>query len=147
MVNHFIEKNKTQTHKPIKGISANALKAIVKYRWPGNIRELENAIAQAFVLCDKGYIEPMHLPEEIMEPGNFLKAGAESAIDITDEKGRIIAVLEKNCRTKIESGKTAGNGQNHPVEKNEGISNIRRTATYMLYLLLQPNRCSQPRQN
>jgi DNA-binding NtrC family response regulator len=46
-------------------LSCRALEALLSYGWPGNIRELQNAIQHAVLLCDDGEIEPEHLPERI----------------------------------------------------------------------------------
>ncbi len=43
-------------------VSSGALQMLLRYPWPGNIRELENVIEHAFVLCREGEIEPRHLP-------------------------------------------------------------------------------------
>jgi transcriptional regulator of acetoin/glycerol metabolism len=40
------------------------------YHWPGNIRELENVVERAFILCDKVHIGIVHLPEELTAYGN-----------------------------------------------------------------------------
>ena len=42
-----------------------AMHALMSHDWPGNIRELENAVEHAFVLCPGGQIEPAHLPESV----------------------------------------------------------------------------------
>ena len=39
---------------------------LMAHEWPGNIRELENIIEHAFVLCSEGMIEPRHLPHELV---------------------------------------------------------------------------------
>lgn len=60
-VNHFnIEKRKT-----LPGLSAEALAALVAYDFPGNVRELQNIIEQAFVLCGGGLIGVQHLPRGV----------------------------------------------------------------------------------
>ncbi len=66
LVNHFIEKGNKRESKNIKGISPDALKKFMKYPFPGNIRELENAIEHAFVICDSGRISLKDLPVEII---------------------------------------------------------------------------------
>ena len=46
-------------------ISGAALALLLKFAWPGNIRQLRNVIRFALAVCDDGYVEPMHLPSEL----------------------------------------------------------------------------------
>jgi DNA-binding NtrC family response regulator len=52
MVEHFSQRFAREFHKPISGISADALATLHSYRWPGNIRELKNAVERAVLLAD-----------------------------------------------------------------------------------------------
>ncbi|HUP00219.1 MAG TPA: sigma-54 dependent transcriptional regulator [Gemmatimonadota bacterium] len=52
LVSHFIESIANEIGKPIEGISDAALGLLHGYEWPGNIRELENMLERAIVLCD-----------------------------------------------------------------------------------------------
>jgi len=61
----FIHKMNLISDKAIKGLSPRAIKAFLDYDWPGNIRELENAIEHAFILCEDGLILCDHLPGSI----------------------------------------------------------------------------------
>jgi DNA-binding NtrC family response regulator len=51
LVDHFLQKYNRRSKKAIKGITARALKSLMDYDWPGNIRELENTIERAVVLA------------------------------------------------------------------------------------------------
>jgi two-component system response regulator HydG len=68
LVNHFIKLNNKNLTIKARGISKHALKAFMDYAWPGNIRELANAIEHAFVLCSDRQIDITDLPLEIREP-------------------------------------------------------------------------------
>lgn len=68
LVNHFIKINNEKSDVNVKGISKPALKALMDYPWPGNIRELANAIEHAFVLCSGRAIDVSDLPFEIRTP-------------------------------------------------------------------------------
>ncbi len=57
LLEHFLKKYNKKTRKNIKGVSEAAMKALLDYDWPGNIRELENTIERAVVFCDSEYIE------------------------------------------------------------------------------------------
>jgi PAS domain S-box-containing protein len=61
----FVDKMNFITKKNIQGLSPIAVEAFMNYDWPGNIRELENVIEHAFVLCRNGLILYQHLPDSI----------------------------------------------------------------------------------
>ena len=64
LTHHFIEKYAQRNGRTIRGISPNALAMLKNYSWPGNIRELENAIERTVLLLgQKEYIEEEDLPE------------------------------------------------------------------------------------
>jgi two-component system response regulator HydG len=65
LVQHFIEKFKAETGKPIEGLTHDSAVTLMDYCWPGNIRELENAIEHAFVTCRESLIGIFDLPLEI----------------------------------------------------------------------------------
>ncbi|MCP3900776.1 MAG: PAS domain S-box protein [Desulfobacteraceae bacterium] len=73
LVNHFIKMNNEKSAIKVKGIAKIALKALMDYSWPGNIREVANAIEHAFVLCSNRQIEVDDLPLEIREPNTILQ--------------------------------------------------------------------------
>ena len=58
LIDHFIKKYSAQQGKDIVGISNLALTTLMRYDFPGNIRELENIVEYSFILCDGGYIQP-----------------------------------------------------------------------------------------
>src|SRR6185295_3236922 len=57
----LLEKYSKEYGAKVKGFTPNALIAIHKYDWPGNVRQLENRIKKALVLCDKSLIGPEDL--------------------------------------------------------------------------------------
>lgn len=63
LIDHFINKFNAEQGKDIAGIDNEALNLLMRYHYPGNIRELENIIEFAFILCSGGYIHTQHLPE------------------------------------------------------------------------------------
>ena len=65
LIDFFIARLNRYYRKNITGISPDANELLKNYPWPGNIRELENAIEQAFVLADKNFLEVKHFPFEI----------------------------------------------------------------------------------
>ena len=69
LAEHFISRMRAERGKAIAGLADGALAALMRHDFPGNVRELENAIEYAFVLCAEGLIQPHHLPRRIAEPG------------------------------------------------------------------------------
>ena len=65
LIDNFIQKFNALKGKEIKGISDQALNILMRYNFPGNIRELENIIEYAFVLCHGDLIDIKHLSRDI----------------------------------------------------------------------------------
>ena len=65
LAEHFISRMRAERGKAIAGVSDSALAALMRHDFPGNVRELENAIEYAFVVCTEGLIRPEHLPRGI----------------------------------------------------------------------------------
>jgi len=89
----------------VRGFSPAALAAIKKYSWPGNIRQLENRIKKALVLCDKTLLGPEDLD---------LGAAAESTI-LPLEKAKeefqrryVLEVLERNNGNRTQTARDLG---------------------------------------
>lgn len=67
LVEHFIEKFNRKLNRNIKNVSPQVMNIFMNYTWEGNVRELENTIERAIVLCDNDTIEPVHLPPTISQ--------------------------------------------------------------------------------
>ncbi|HLM01062.1 MAG TPA: helix-turn-helix domain-containing protein, partial [Pyrinomonadaceae bacterium] len=62
LAEHFLEKYEKIHGKVVKRISTPAIDMLTAYHYPGNVRELENAIERAVVVCDGNVIHGHHLP-------------------------------------------------------------------------------------
>jgi len=67
LTSHFIKKIRLKTGKKIRFVSDDVLRLFMLYDFPGNIRELENIIEHAFVMCGGEKLEIEHLPKELKE--------------------------------------------------------------------------------
>ncbi|MGM0452800.1 MAG: sigma-54 interaction domain-containing protein [Thermodesulfobacteriota bacterium] len=110
LVQHFIRQISQQSEKKILGVTPEALEKLMAYTWPGNIRELRNAIDYAFVLCPGGSIEGGHLPAKISgdaAPGPAADT-APSAHDNGSARKQLLAVLEKCGWNQSEAARMLG---------------------------------------
>jgi transcriptional regulator with PAS, ATPase and Fis domain len=108
LVDHFINKFNTQRNSQVEGISEEVLSILVHHEYPGNIRELENIIEYAFILCHEGMIMAHHLPE-------WLTKGRENDITISGpltlkemERKAIIESLKRNDYRKMKTCRELG---------------------------------------
>lgn len=65
LIEHFLKKFSKEMKRPIKGLSPKAKELLIRYHYPGNVRELENAIERAMAMGRGDEIQPWVLPEEI----------------------------------------------------------------------------------
>jgi two-component system, NtrC family, response regulator AtoC len=65
LIEHFITRNNVRLGTQIRGLDAEARRALYEYAWPGNVRELENTIERAMVLCEGDTIGGADLPERL----------------------------------------------------------------------------------
>jgi len=111
LVNHFIKRFNREKKKTVMGFSPEAMAALMLYDWPGNIRELENAIEHAFVLCKKEIIGLQSLPEKILSEINVsFSANGTTLREI--EKTAIYQALNRNDWKKTSVAKELGLNKN-----------------------------------
>jgi Nif-specific regulatory protein len=65
LADHFLEKFSREHGKSIKRISTPAIDMLVSYHWPGNVREMENALERAVLMCEGQVIHAHHLPPSL----------------------------------------------------------------------------------
>jgi transcriptional regulator with PAS, ATPase and Fis domain len=67
LIDNFIAKFNRLQSKDIVGVSEEVMEILMDHDYPGNVRELENIIEHAFILCRSGLIETRHLPPSLRE--------------------------------------------------------------------------------
>jgi PAS domain S-box-containing protein len=101
LIEHFTKRYSAQQGKDIMGISDDALAVLMRYDFPGNIRELENIIEYSFILCHGGLIQSGHLPEpftttsEVEQTKNNIITNGPLTLEEV-EKQAIFQALERN---------------------------------------------------
>ena len=111
LVDHFLERFNITTGKKILGLSTEAMASLMFYDFPGNIRELENTMEHAFVLCNEGLIYPHHLPERFQT--GPLSLTSEKSMNLQEsEKYLITQALARNNWKKMATARQLGIDKN-----------------------------------
>lgn len=109
LTRHLIRKFQAKTGAAIEGISANAMEALQRYDFPGNVRELENIIEHAFIMCKEGTIRRQHLPSYIFGLERELDQFAEREGRMREVETRtILDVLNKHHGNKVRASRELG---------------------------------------
>ncbi|HEB51409.1 MAG TPA: PAS domain-containing protein [Desulfobulbus sp.] len=110
LIDHFIQRFNRQRNKKISGISDEALAILKGYDFPGNIRELENIIEYAFIMCHDAAILPRHLPEDFLDRSNSGgKAVLRQPMTLAEvEKQAILEALKRNDYKKMKTCRELG---------------------------------------
>jgi two-component system response regulator HydG len=99
LANHFVIKYSQKENKNITGFSDQVIKTMLAYSWPGNIRELENAVARSVLFATADIIDNMQLGPNQNLALNYTPSSVNKTID-ENERDYIIAMIEK-CNGKI----------------------------------------------
>lgn len=120
LVATFINKLNQLHGKSIKGISPRAMDVLLKYHWPGNIRELENVLERAFILESSDILQPSNFPSEF-EIINHIEGVSSIDPKLTLKEIRII---ESNRVEKLYLNTLLADykGRIEPTAKAAGIS-------------------------
>lgn len=88
LVEHFVEKLSVRMGKDIRGVSDDVLDFFMRYDFPGNVRELENIIEHAVILCRDQIIAKKHLPSELVGEVPSIERGSLTLKDSMRETER-----------------------------------------------------------
>ena len=112
LIDRFINRMNRLRGKAVSGIEAEALERLMAHHYPGNIRELENIIEHAFILCTQGPIGLHHLPSHLSGPANtplpVSSPSSMSQIHQATEREVILAALERNQYNRLATAKELG---------------------------------------
>ncbi|MFW6157562.1 MAG: sigma-54-dependent transcriptional regulator [Balneolaceae bacterium] len=113
LVRHFIERYNRELGRSVKGAETDAMHVMMNYDWPGQVRELENAIERAVLLGESDYITADELPSAMREgvpeeiPGDFEGNSLEEAVQHF-ERSHISSILRHTGGNKAEAARLMG---------------------------------------
>jgi transcriptional regulator with PAS, ATPase and Fis domain len=92
LISHILKRLCATRHVRAEKLSEDAMAVLLNHDYPGNIRELENIIEHALIVCQDKIIEPKHLPVSLHKPTDLQKTPRETILDLDQE----IESSEKN---------------------------------------------------
>lgn len=111
LVQHFVEKFNADSGKRVSGVHPEALEVLRHHEWPGNIRELKNAVERAVILCDGELILREHLPPDMALKGGGDKQAFRLPFGLTldlVEKEYILGSLSRHGNNKARTAESLG---------------------------------------
>ncbi len=116
LVEHFLKEAAAEVGSKVSGITNPALKALENYDWPGNIRQLRNAIRTMVVMCDRDRLDVQDIPPEITQRRQLIAgSGAVTGLGTVSldelEKQAIEETLAKTKGNREKTAKILGIGE------------------------------------
>lgn len=109
LARHFVQKSCRNNNLPLRTLTQDTIRALMSYSWPGNIRQLENAIEHAVALTgQEKEVRPTSLPEDIAQPGGSLLLPAVAIPDEGISFTSVVSQLERELILRCLE-KTGGN--------------------------------------
>jgi transcriptional regulator with PAS, ATPase and Fis domain len=130
LVNYFVKKYSKIHGLPPKKFRKETIEAMMKYDWPGNIRELENVVERALILSESDEIKPEDLPQKVRTSVPITKVTAMKGMTLEElERQYIYQVLAETAGNKAKAAKILGIDPStlyrklHRYEKEKNNSN------------------------
>ena len=109
LADHFLNKYRKEMNKSIKGISNEAMRALLNHEWKGEVRELENTIERAVIFCKEDFIQPGQLPPTFRSYNSGIEFPLSGSLEDAVrrfEKDAILKALENNENNKEKTAET-----------------------------------------
>src|SRR6185436_5904606 len=106
LVEHYVDRFNREFRKKVRGVNGEAMALLEQYRWPGNIRELRNAIERAMLLVDHDWLVPRDLPSLTRHAfSNWLFRLPPEGVNL-DAVGRqlLVQALERSAWNQTQAG-------------------------------------------
>src|SRR5271170_5673349 len=115
LANSFLKKFSAQANRPIQGFKPDAIERLTAFDWPGNIRQLQNEIQRAVLLCEGADIAAADMSVSNVKTSAVVEMGEEMDSSFTllegVERNAIIQMLKETNGNKLETAKRLGIGR------------------------------------
>ncbi|MBM9603542.1 sigma-54 interaction domain-containing protein [Desulfopila inferna] len=117
LLERFIERMNSVKGYNVTAMSPEALEILMSHNYPGNIRELENIVEHAFVLCRKDMIQPHHLPPSLTRRASPTRQNSQSSF----ADNSILSAVQATEREIIDAALKANNYNRRAASKQLGM--------------------------
>jgi two-component system NtrC family response regulator len=126
LVEHFVRKYAAREHRPLEGVTREALDALLRYPYPGNVRELENIVERAVVMARGEHVTRADLPAHLFAPvepaGSLPPEGIPLPEAVEELERRMIrAALQRHGGVVTRAARDLGLGERALRYKIEGL--------------------------
>jgi DNA-binding NtrC family response regulator len=118
LVDHFLKEAADEIGSQVNGVTEIAMQILMSFDWPGNVRQLKNAVRTMVVMCDREKLDVRDLPPEILQrrqlPGETPEEGSANlaGVSLTDlEKKAILDTLARTAGNREQAAKILGIGE------------------------------------
>jgi DNA-binding NtrC family response regulator len=102
LVEHFIRRHSAKMNSAVRDISREAMRKLIRYSWPGNIRQLEHVIQRALILADGPTIGPEHLPiDEAEAPQEEPAIAFNDQLPLEEVRDSFLERLERSYLDRV----------------------------------------------
>ena len=108
LIEHYVNRSGVELGGRDVTVSDEAMALLVRYNWPGNIRELRNVVERAVLLCDGSVIEPDQLPREISGQAATPRIDAAGASVGDYERALVVQALEEHGWNQTRAAQALG---------------------------------------
>lgn len=107
LTRHILERFSSRIPSNARGMSPEAMALLQRYEFPGNVRELENILEHALIMCKEPVIQPHHLPSYLLGLEQELEAATDTKMREVETR-TILQVLRKHNGNKLKAAKELG---------------------------------------
>jgi DNA-binding NtrC family response regulator len=111
LANAFLRRFASQANRPIIGFSASAVERLTGFDWPGNVRQLQNEVQRAVLLCEGTEVDASDLSISLVKSGAGENGDASFTLLEGVERNAIIQMLKETGGNKLETAKRLGIGR------------------------------------
>jgi DNA-binding NtrC family response regulator len=111
LANSFLKRFVAQANRPIRGFSPEATERLTGFEWPGNVRQLQNEIQRAVLLCESSEIDSTDLSITSVKPESEQSQDTNFTLLEGVERNAIVQMLKETGGNKLETAKRLGIGR------------------------------------